>query len=448
MPTDAELLRCYADEKSEPAFGELVRRHVNLVYAVARRQCGGDAQLAEDVTQRVFTDLARKARQLSGYAVLGGWLFRSAQFAASDVVRAERRRRTREAEAQTMHHNSLPTIGDTDWQTLAPVLDQVIGELAERDRDAVVLRFFEGRPFAEIGATLRLSEDAARMRVERALDKLHAALAKRGVNSTAAALGLALGSQAVAASAPAGLAASVTGAALAGAGTAAGGAMVFMGTIKLQVGITAALVVAGTAGFVMQSRADAALREEITGLRGANSAQVMGALREENRRLWAAVAEVETLRKDDAELARLRDEAAAVRTRQQQAAQAVVDARAKRAAEIAAMPVYAEAQVDEQPKAKFQGGIRIPKALRDMGGRGEARISYVVNADGEVSDVQALSSTHPEWAEAAVAAVKQWQFEPARRDGAAVNMRKETPMVFTNETKATSEKGLGRRFWF
>lgn len=97
------------------------------------------------------------------------------------AVRAERRRRVREREAQAMQNLSQPAAREADWQKLAPVLDQAIGELAAPDRDAVVLRFFKGRPFAEIGATLRLTEDAARMRVKRALDKLHAALVRRGV---------------------------------------------------------------------------------------------------------------------------------------------------------------------------------------------------------------------------------------------------------------------------
>ena len=263
---DTELLRAYADEKSEAAFGELVRRHVNLVYSSALRQCGGDAHLAEDVAQKVFTDFARKARQLSGYAVLGGWLYRSAQFAASDVVRAERRRRAREQEASAMHEtlSSNPTAGDADWQKLAPVLDQAIGELAAPDRDAVVLRFFESRPFAEIGATLRLTEDAARMRVERALDKLRVALVRRGITSTAAALGVALANQVVA-TAPAGLAVSVTGAALSGA--AASGAMTaalvsFMSTTKIGVGVAGviALLAVGVGIYQNNSARESAAR--------------------------------------------------------------------------------------------------------------------------------------------------------------------------------------------
>ena len=96
MIEDSTLLRRYVDDRSEAAFAELVRRRVNLVYAVALRQVAGDTQLAEDVTQKVFVDLARKARALADRPVLSGWLYRSAQFAASDIVRSERRRRSRE----------------------------------------------------------------------------------------------------------------------------------------------------------------------------------------------------------------------------------------------------------------------------------------------------------------------------------------------------------------
>ena len=286
MPTDTELLRAYADKKSEAAFGELVRRHGNLVYSVALRQCGGDAHLAEDVTQRVFTDVARKVRSLSDYAVLGGWLYRSAHFAASDVVRAERRRRTREQEAQAMQEISQQIVGDADWQKLAPVLDQAIGELAAPDRDAVVLRFFENRPFGEIGATLRLTEDAARMRVERALDKLRTALGRRGITSTAAELSVALANQA-AATAPAGVAASVTGAALTAA-TASGSAgawLTFLTMSKINTGIVGMLMVAGLTTAVMQGRANRGLRAEVTALRAAGDD--VSRLQLENQQLQA-----------------------------------------------------------------------------------------------------------------------------------------------------------------
>lgn len=220
MIEDAELLRCYVETHSEAAFAELVGRRIGLVYSVALRTTR-DAQRAEDVTQTVFADLARKATSLSNRAVLAGWLFRSAHFAALGLVRAERNRTAREWEAQTM----LETLGSEepspDWEKVRPALDQVMSELSERDRDAIMLRFFDGRPFADIGARLQLTENSARMRVERALAKLHALLAMRGVTSTSSALAALLANQA-AAVVPAGLAASVTGVAL--SGTAAAGA--------------------------------------------------------------------------------------------------------------------------------------------------------------------------------------------------------------------------------
>lgn len=133
---------------------------------------------------------------------------------------------------------------EPDWNQLRPVLDEVLNDMDERDRDAVLLRFFDEQPFAEIGAKLRLTENAARMRVERALEKMHATLARRGITSTTAALGTALANQAVLA-APAGLAAQVSGAALAQAATAGGiaaaltGVMQLMTTTKTAVGIAA-----------------------------------------------------------------------------------------------------------------------------------------------------------------------------------------------------------------
>jgi RNA polymerase sigma factor (sigma-70 family) len=217
LEEDCELLRRYVEEKSDLAFAELVRRHLDLVYGVALRQVAGDAALAQDVTQIVFTALARKAGALKSRPVLSGWLYRATQFAAVDAVRAESRRRARESAALAMNDLPLSSSMAIDWDRLRPTLEQAIGDLDDEDRDAVVLRFFEGKSFAAVGGRLRLTENAARMRVERALDKLHAALARRGVTSTAAALAAGLGSQSGVA-APPGLAASVAAAAMAGAG--------------------------------------------------------------------------------------------------------------------------------------------------------------------------------------------------------------------------------------
>ncbi|HUR58360.1 MAG TPA: sigma-70 family RNA polymerase sigma factor [Opitutaceae bacterium] len=262
MSEDAELLRRYLEEKSQAAFAELVRRHINLVYSVALRQVAGDVHLAEDVVQQVFTALAQKAGTLAGRPTLTGWLYRSTHFAASDVVRGERRRRVREQEAHAMQEIHAAPAGETDWEKVRPAIDAAIAELDERDRDAVSLRFFDGCSWAEVGGRLRLTENAARMRVERALDKLHAALARRGVTSSATALGLALSNQAVVA-APVNLATAVTGAAWAGGAAAAAGvgALAFLGTAKFAAGLAvgAAVVAGGTAVVQYQRARDADL---------------------------------------------------------------------------------------------------------------------------------------------------------------------------------------------
>src|SRR5437773_9670716 len=132
MFDDHQLLRRYANDGSEAAFAELVSRYVNLVYSAALRRAGGDAHLAQDVAQLVFTDLARKARSLSHDVVLAGWLHRATRFAAAQVMRSERRRQTREQEAVTM--NLLSAESDHDWNEIRPLLDDALDELGGADR--------------------------------------------------------------------------------------------------------------------------------------------------------------------------------------------------------------------------------------------------------------------------------------------------------------------------
>jgi RNA polymerase sigma factor (sigma-70 family) len=221
MKNDPELLREYAANGSESAFKTLVERHLNLVYSAALRQVGRDTHLAEDVVQCVFADLARKAAALSDRANLMGWLYTSACFAAAKIVRTERRRSAREQEVQAMQDLTENNEAAADWEQLRPLLDRAMLELNDSEREAVLMRFFAGQSFAAIGAAQRLSEDSARKRVVRALEKLQRLVSRQGVTSTAAALGLLLSSQAVVA-APVGLAASVSSTALTLA-TSAGG---------------------------------------------------------------------------------------------------------------------------------------------------------------------------------------------------------------------------------
>jgi RNA polymerase sigma factor (sigma-70 family) len=193
MNGEAELLRRYADDKSQEAFAELVRRKVDLVYAAALRQTGGDAHLAQDVTQGVFLALARRASSLQRHAVLTGWLYTTTRFLATKAVRAQVRWQRREQEANTM--DAISTGPEPKWEELRPVIDEAMHELGEPDRTAILLRYFEGLPLARVGAALGSSENAARMRVDRAMEKLRERLMRRGITSTAAALGTALAAQ-------------------------------------------------------------------------------------------------------------------------------------------------------------------------------------------------------------------------------------------------------------
>lgn len=250
MSDDVTLLRRYADESAEEAFAELVRRHLNLVYSVALRRTGGDSHLAADVAQGVFTALARRARSISPGVVLTGWLYTTTRNIAIDTVRAAQRRQAREHIAHTLQSvNSEP---DRAWEELRPLLEDVMDELPARDREAVLLRFYQGRPFSEIGAQIGITEDGARMRVDRALEKLNAQLARRGITSTTVALSAVLANGAAVA-APAGLAASLTSTALADAAVVGSGIWLstaaFMCGTKGLIALAVALVLALAAAF-------------------------------------------------------------------------------------------------------------------------------------------------------------------------------------------------------
>ena len=304
---DLELLRCYAETGAEEAFAELLKRHIDLVWAAAWR-VSGDRELARDVAQTVFTDLARKAKKLPGGTVLPGWLYRAACYAAAMHIRGEARRAQRERQA--MQQNELRS-GDAETRAAAelqPVLDAALADLTETDRDAVVLRFLAGRSLAEVGVTLGTNEDAAQKRVSRALEKLREAFRKRGITVSggivAAALGVA-GAQA----APVGLGGVIATAALAGVGTAAWGTfsvVTFMKS-KLALEIVGGAVVATTLvwqqhNITRLADENAALRQQATALPEPAAAPAT-----------ADIAELTRLRDEHAELLRMRGEVSRLR---------------------------------------------------------------------------------------------------------------------------------------
>src|SRR5262245_28976855 len=174
----------YANGGSEKAFRELVSAYVHFVFSIALRIVGGDRPLAEDVTQTVFTDLARKAALLPKGVQLGGWLHRHTCFVARKTLRRERRRIAREKQAIELHR--VEDYSEANLAQIALVLDEVINELSEEDRTAIVLRFFEELDYRSIGEAIGSSDDAARMRVSRAVDKMGSLLKRRGIVLTAA----------------------------------------------------------------------------------------------------------------------------------------------------------------------------------------------------------------------------------------------------------------------
>jgi RNA polymerase sigma factor (sigma-70 family) len=268
MKSDDELLRRFIAGGDDEAFTALVRRHVDLVHSAALRQVGHDAHLAHDVAQLVFIALARKAGTLMGRPSLAGWLYTSTHHAAANLVRAERRRRTHEQESPMMPESPSESSAATDWDRLRPVLDAAMLELREDEREIVVQRFFTGRSFADIGATVQLNEDTARKRAARALDKLHAVLGRRGIRSTSSALALALSTHGISA-APSGLAASLSAGALSAAAlpAASAAAAPILAMSKLTVIVASAAVVLLGGAWVYQQKQLSVARAEVAVLR-------------------------------------------------------------------------------------------------------------------------------------------------------------------------------------
>jgi RNA polymerase sigma factor (sigma-70 family) len=284
MTEPQTLLAQYATDHSEEAFGKLVARFVNLVYSTAVRLVDGDTHRAEDVVQTVFADLARRAKTLSPEVMLGGWLHRRTCHVAATLMRSERRRHNRERQAAEMH--ALQEQQTLEYERIAPILDQVVNQLSAPDRQAILLRFFEGRDLRAVGQALSTTEDAARKRVARALDKLRRLLRRQGVVVPGASLATLLAAQAVTA-APAGLAASVTGPALAGAVAGSGGLTLtllkLMAITKTQIAVGAVVVAGIGTTFVLQHQALTRLKEQNRALQARLDGA--GVIAQDNQRL-------------------------------------------------------------------------------------------------------------------------------------------------------------------
>jgi RNA polymerase sigma factor (sigma-70 family) len=246
MNEDTTLVREYAATGSEQAFETLVTRHLGLVYSAAIRQVG-DPHLAQDVTQAVFIILARKARSLGNGVILSGWLYRTTRYACADALKIQRRRQMHEQEAQM---EATTESNDVIWQQLAPELDEAMAQLPDKDRDAIVLRFFENKSLREVGTAMGLEERAAQKRVARGLEKLRAFFSKRGLTLSVVVIGGTIAANSVQA-APATLATTVAATAVKSTTVAASTLPLVKGVLKVMAWTKAKFAIAIGAAVVL-----------------------------------------------------------------------------------------------------------------------------------------------------------------------------------------------------
>jgi len=309
--TDLELLKRYARDHAEDAFAEIVRRHVGLVYSATLRQVRSP-QIAEEVAQSAFTDLARQAHRLAPDTILTSWLYQVTRRTAIDVIRRESRRRLREQIATEMNAMNATT---ADWTHIEPLLDEAMLALDDTDRAAVLLRYFENKSLREVGQTLGVSDDTAQKRVSRAVERLREFFAKRGVTVGASGLVVAISANAVQA-APAGLAVTIsTAAALAGTTIAATAIATVTKTIAmttLQKTLITATIVATVGTGIYEARQASTLRSQVQTLQQQQAPlteQIQQLQRERDdatRQLIAVRNETERSQKERKELLSLR----------------------------------------------------------------------------------------------------------------------------------------------
>ncbi len=317
---DMALVREYAQSNSEQAFATLVSRHVNLVHSVALRQVR-DPHLAEEITQSVFIILARKAKSLNPKTILAGWLCRTARYVSANTLSIQRRRQFREQEA---HMESILNEPEPDvWDQIAPLVDEALNCLGEKEHDAVVLRFFNGKELKQVGAAMGTTEDGARMRVNRGLEKLREFFTKKGVTLSATAIAGAVAANSVQA-APAGLAAAITSAALSGTAittTAVIAATKAIAMTTLQKTIVAAIVAVLAGAGIYEARQAANARAEAQTLQQQQAPlvqqvqELQGERDAATNRLASLAESIATLNTNNSDLLRLRGELALLKRR-------------------------------------------------------------------------------------------------------------------------------------
>jgi RNA polymerase sigma factor (sigma-70 family) len=387
--TDFELLADFAEGDAEGAFAELVHRYIDLVHSVAARQLGGDSHLARDATQAVFCELARSARKLRGHRTLSGWLYTTTRYVASRMGRSEARRAAREQVFAMKTTDEAAT--EAGWKEVESLLDDAMQDLSSQEREAVLLRYFRNESFGAIGEVFGASENAARMRVERALEKLRLALKRRGVTCPSAVLSALIAANAIS-TAPAGLAAAISVPAIASAATAtfphALKLIEIMATTKMKAAAAVLALAGTTTGWIMAQRNAGQLEAQVTELRQ-QAAEMPGNARAAGDA--AGDADDARFRAERNELMRLRGEVTELR-RQLRAQPAMTPPAAGKAEPLIAMT--AEEQAKDE--LKMRGIARLNVAR----GWGMAFYKFAQANEGRMpADFETAKRNYPEVSE-------------------------------------------------
>jgi RNA polymerase sigma factor (sigma-70 family) len=308
---DLELLQEFAREGSQDAFAELVRRHLDLVYSAALRQVRSP-ELAQEITQSVFTDLARNASNLKPDTILTAWLYQVARRTAVDIIRRESRRQARERLAVEIAAMNA----SADWTQMESLLEEAMDSLEERDRAAILLRYFENRSLREVGQALGISDDAAQKRVSRAVERMRESFSSKGITVAATGIVVAISANAVHA-APVGLASTVATAAAAVVISASHTPVALLATKTIAMTtvqkITAAAALAAVVGTgLYQARQASLLRNQVQNLLQQQAPlqeqiRLLSGQRDEaTNKLRTAQEEINQLQKEVAEVPKLR----------------------------------------------------------------------------------------------------------------------------------------------
>lgn len=422
MTEDSQLLTRFVRDSDQVAFRAWVDHRLPLVYSAAMRILNGDQHLAEDVAQQVFNDAASQAKRLSTHPSPAGWLFTSTRFAATKILRAQIRRQQREIIATmdpSLNNESL------DWNTVRPVIDEALAALPDSDREAVIRRYFDQADYDSIGEQLNLSANTARMRVDRALVKLSDQLRRRGIHSTAGALGITLSANSVLA-APIGLASTIASAATAGSATT----LVQLFAMSKAPLITTAIVLAvGSTSIAVQRYHYTSPDQPI-----ATEKSLPGPAIHPPRSSVSTPAEITVSDNLTQKTEALREEL--------QQLDAAIAARLRRLPPHG--PLYPVSQVTTKPKPTEQVRPKYPEDLREAGITGNALIEFTVDKSGRVLDFQSIEASRVEFAEAALEAISKWEFEPGELPTGPVNTRMQIPMNFTISKPITPKPDV----WF